>query len=117
MNAQSLKSELQQVLDNDVVLRKEFNELKRSLSDYRNQLIMRDEDCKRLQVTIDVLNTNSPTFVAFSPNPFPLITVPSSNTNRPSMYTVSFLVCSIDNYTRKSIIMQCFLLFFYGLVL
>src|SRR4051812_2930051 len=57
MNAESLKSELQQVLDNDVVLRKEFNELKRSLSDYRNQLIMRDEDCKRLQVTIDVLNT------------------------------------------------------------
>src|ERR1700753_2030624 len=57
MNVESLKSELQQVLDNDVVLRKEFNELKRSLSDYRNQLIMRDEDCKRLQVTIDVLNT------------------------------------------------------------
>lgn len=57
MNVESLKSELQQVLDNDVVLRKEFNTLKRSLSDYRNQLIMRDEDCKRLQVTIDVLNT------------------------------------------------------------
>jgi len=57
MNEQSLKTELQQVLDNDLVLRKEFNELKRSLSDYRNQLIMRDEDCKRLQVTIDVLNT------------------------------------------------------------
>ena len=57
MNAESLKSELQHVLDNDVVLRKEFNDLKRSLSDYRNQLIMRDEDCKRLQVTIDVLNT------------------------------------------------------------
>ena len=57
MNVESLKSELQQVLDNDVVLRKEFNGLKRSLSDYRNQLIMRDEDCKRLQVTIDVLNT------------------------------------------------------------
>ena len=57
MNVESLKTELQQVLDNDVVLRKEFNELKRSLSDYRNQLIMRDEDCKRLQVTIDVLNT------------------------------------------------------------
>ena len=57
MNVQSIKSELQEVLDNDVVLRKEFNELKRSLSDYRNQLIMRDEDCKRLQVTIDVLNT------------------------------------------------------------
>ena len=35
----------------------EFNELKRSLSDYRNQLIMRDEDCKRLQVTIDVLKS------------------------------------------------------------
>ena len=57
MNVESLKSELQQVLDNDLVLRKEFNILKRSLSDYRNQLIMRDEDCKRLQVTIDVLNT------------------------------------------------------------
>src|SRR5688572_11702386 len=57
MNVESLKSELQQVLDNDVALRKEFNSLKRSLSDYRNQLIMRDEDCKRLQVTIDVLNT------------------------------------------------------------
>ena len=57
MNVESLKSELQQVLDNDVVLRKEFNGLKRSLSDYRNQLISRDEDCKRLQVTIDVLNT------------------------------------------------------------
>jgi hypothetical protein len=57
MNVESLKSELQQVLDNDVELRKEFNALKRSLSDYRNQLIMRDEDCKRLQVTIDVLNT------------------------------------------------------------
>lgn len=57
MNVESLKSELQQVLDSDVVLRKEFNDLKRSLSDYRNQLIMRDEDCKRLQVTIDVLNT------------------------------------------------------------
>ena len=57
MNAESLKTELQQVLENDLVLRKEFNELKRSLSDYRNQLIMRDEDCKRLQVTIDVLNT------------------------------------------------------------
>jgi chromosome segregation ATPase len=57
MNVESLKSELQQVLDNDIVLRKEFTTLKRSLSDYRNQLIMRDEDCKRLQVTIDVLNT------------------------------------------------------------
>lgn len=57
MNAENLRSELQQVLDNDVALRKEFTELKRSLSDYRNQLIMRDEDCKRLQVTIDVLNT------------------------------------------------------------
>ncbi len=57
MNVESLKTELQQVLDSDVALRKEFNELKRSLSDYRNQLIMRDEDCKRLQVTIDVLNT------------------------------------------------------------
>ena len=57
MNVDSLKLELQQVLENDVALRKEFNELKRSLSDYRNQLIMRDEDCKRLQVTIDVLNT------------------------------------------------------------
>lgn len=57
MNADSLKSEIQQVLDQDLTLRKEYNELKRSLSDYRNQLIMRDEDCKRLQVTIDVLNT------------------------------------------------------------
>src|ERR1043165_3816841 len=57
MNPDSFKSELQQVLDNDLILRKEFNTLKRSLSDYRNQLIMRDEDCKRLQVTIDVLNT------------------------------------------------------------
>lgn len=57
MNVESLKSELKQVLDNDIVLRKEFRTLKRSLSDYRNQLIMRDEDCKRLQVTIDVLNT------------------------------------------------------------
>jgi chromosome segregation ATPase len=57
MNADTIKTELQQVLDNDIALRKEFNELKRSLSDYRNQLIRRDEDCKRLQVTIDVLNT------------------------------------------------------------
>ncbi len=57
MNVDSFKTELQQVLDNDIALRKEFNELKRSLSDYRNQLIRRDEDCKRLQVTIDVLNT------------------------------------------------------------
>ncbi len=57
MNVDSFKTELQQVLDNDILLRKEFTELKRSLSDYRNQLIMRDEDCKRLQVTIDVLNT------------------------------------------------------------
>lgn len=57
MNVESLKSELQQVLDNDLNLRKEFNTLKRSLSDYRNQLIMRDEDCKRLEVTIEVLNT------------------------------------------------------------
>jgi archaellum component FlaC len=57
MNAENIKQELQQVLDNDVALRKEFTELKRSLGDYRNQLIMREEDCKRLQVTIDVLNT------------------------------------------------------------
>ncbi|HQQ93122.1 MAG TPA: hypothetical protein PLQ93_01100 [Bacteroidia bacterium] len=57
MNTDSLKSEIQQVLDQDLALRKEYSELKRSLSDYRNQLIMRDEDCKRLQVTIDVLNT------------------------------------------------------------
>ncbi len=57
MNPDSLKSEIQQVLDQDLALRKEYNDLKRSLSDYRNQLIMRDEDCKRLQVTIDVLNT------------------------------------------------------------
>lgn len=57
MNAENLKNDLQQVLNSDLALRKEFNELKRSLSDYRNQLIMRDEDCKRLQVTIDVLNT------------------------------------------------------------
>jgi chromosome segregation ATPase len=57
MNVDTFKTELQQVLDNDIALRKEFNDLKRSLSDYRNQLIRRDEDCKRLQVTIDVLNT------------------------------------------------------------
>ena len=57
MNVENIKSELQQVLDSDVVLRKEYNEIKRSLSDYRNQLIQRDEDCKRLQVSIDVLNT------------------------------------------------------------
>lgn len=57
MNPENLKNDLQQVLNSDLALRKEFNELKRSLSDYRNQLIMRDEDCKRLQVTIDVLNT------------------------------------------------------------
>ncbi len=57
MSFNDIKSELQQVLDSDVTLRKEFNELKRSLSDYRNQLILRDEDCKRLGVNIDVLNT------------------------------------------------------------
>lgn len=57
MNTHSLKTDLQQVLDSDIALRKEFTDLKRSLSDYRNQLILRDEDCKRLQVTIDVLNT------------------------------------------------------------
>lgn len=57
MNAENIKSELQQVLDNDLAIRKEFSELKRSLNDYRNQLILRDEDCKRLQVTIDVLST------------------------------------------------------------
>lgn len=57
MNADSLKTELQQVLDSDLAIRKEYIELRRSLSDYRNQLINRDEDCKRLQVTIDVLNT------------------------------------------------------------
>ena len=57
MNVESIKSELQQVLDSDIALRKEYNEVKRSLSDYRNQLIQRDEDCKRLQVSIDVLNT------------------------------------------------------------
>lgn len=57
MNAENIKSELQQVLDSDLALRKEYNEIKRSLSDYRNQLIQRDEDCKRLQVSIDVLNT------------------------------------------------------------
>lgn len=57
MSFNDIKSELQQVLDSDIALRKEFNELKRSLSDYRNQLILRDEDNKRLQVTIDVLNT------------------------------------------------------------
>ncbi len=57
MNTQNLKTELQSVLDSDLALRKEFTHLKRSLSDYRNQLIERDEDCKRLQVTIDVLNT------------------------------------------------------------
>lgn len=57
MNVENLKTELQQVLNSDVTLRKEYVELKRSLSDYRNQLIERDEDCKRLQVTIDVLNT------------------------------------------------------------
>lgn len=57
MNVETIKTELQQVLDSDLALRKEYNELKRSLSDYRNQLIERDEDCKRLQVSIDVLNT------------------------------------------------------------
>ena len=57
MNVENIKSELQQVLDSDVALRKEYNEIKRSLSDYRNQLIQRDEDYKRLQVSIDVLNT------------------------------------------------------------
>src|SRR3989344_2127763 len=57
MNTQNLKTELQSVLDGDLAMRKEFSTLKRSLSDYRNQLIERDEDCKRLQVTIDVLNT------------------------------------------------------------
>ncbi len=57
MNTEAIKTELQQVLDSDLALRKEYNEIKRSLSDYRNQLIQRDEDCKRLQVSIDVLNT------------------------------------------------------------
>ena len=57
MNVESIKSELQQVLESDIALRKDYNEVKRSLSDYRNQLIERDEDCKRLQVSIDVLNT------------------------------------------------------------
>lgn len=57
MNAENIKTELQQVLDSDLALRKEYNEIKRSLCDYRNQLIERDEDCKRLQVSIDVLNT------------------------------------------------------------
>ena len=52
MNGQEIKAELQQVLDSDIQLRKEFIELKRSLGEYRNQLIMREEDCKRLQVTI-----------------------------------------------------------------
>ncbi len=57
MNTEAIKTELQQVLESDLALRKEYNEIKRSLSDYRNQLIQRDEDCKRLQVSIDVLNT------------------------------------------------------------
>ena len=57
MNVENIKSELQQVLESDITLRKEYNEVRRSLSDYRNQLIERDEDCKRLQVSIDVLNT------------------------------------------------------------
>jgi chromosome segregation ATPase len=57
MNVENIKSELQQVLESDIALRKDYNEVKRSLSDYRNQLIERDEDCKRLQVSIDVLNT------------------------------------------------------------
>ena len=57
MESYQLKSELQDMLDSDIQLRKEYSELKRSLSDYRNQLISRDEDCKRLQVTIDILNT------------------------------------------------------------
>ena len=57
MNEENIKSELQQVLDSDMALRKEYNEIKRSLSDYRNQLIQRDEEYKRLQVSIDVLNT------------------------------------------------------------
>ncbi|MFO0321143.1 MAG: hypothetical protein ACK504_01800 [Bacteroidota bacterium] len=57
MNIESIKAELEEVLKNDVILRKDFNQVKRSLSDYRNQLIQRDEDCKRLEVSIDVLNT------------------------------------------------------------
>ena len=57
MNVENIKSELQEVLESDITLRKEYIEVKRSLSDYRNQLIQRDEDCKRLQVSIDVLNT------------------------------------------------------------
>ena len=57
MNVENIKSELQQVLESDITLRKDYNEVRRSLSDYRNQLIERDEDCKRLQVSIDVLNT------------------------------------------------------------
>lgn len=57
MNVENIKSELQEVLESDITLRKEYIEVKRSLSDYRNHLIQRDEDCKRLQVSIDVLNT------------------------------------------------------------
>lgn len=57
MESYQIKSDLQELLDSDIQLRKEYTELKRSLSDYRNQLISRDEDCKRLQVTIDILNT------------------------------------------------------------
>jgi chromosome segregation ATPase len=57
MNVENIKSELKEVLESDITLRKEYIEVKRSLSDYRNQLIQRDEDCKRLQVSIDVLNT------------------------------------------------------------
>lgn len=57
MESYQIKSDLQELLDSDIQLRKEYTELKRALSDYRNQLISRDEDCKRLQVTIDILNT------------------------------------------------------------
>jgi chromosome segregation ATPase len=57
MNVENIKSELQEVLESDITLRKEYIEVKRSLSDYRNQLIQRFEDCKLLQVSIDVLNT------------------------------------------------------------
>lgn len=57
MNSLELTSELRQIIESDIQLRKEYESLRKAMNEYRNQLIASEELCKRQDVSIEVLKT------------------------------------------------------------
>lgn len=57
MNSLELTSELKQIIESDIQLRKEYESLRKAMNEYRNQLIASEELCKRQDVSIEVLKT------------------------------------------------------------